>query len=192
MVREIITINIGQAGIQLGQSIWHQYCAEHNIDSKGFIKDSLPANQKPIQVNSYLKDFQDKRLDGNIGCFFDESDKGAYVPRNLSVDLEPNVIDDVKTSDIGSLFWSQYLLHGYEDAANNYARGRYSVGRDIIDKVNRALRKLVEQCDSLQGFIINRSVGGGTGSGLGDLLLERITAQRSYSKKSKVSFCFEC
>ena len=31
MVRELLTINIGQAGIQLSQSVWKQYNAEHKI-----------------------------------------------------------------------------------------------------------------------------------------------------------------
>ena len=35
MVREVLTVNVGQCGIQLGQAVWEQYCAEHNIDTTG-------------------------------------------------------------------------------------------------------------------------------------------------------------
>merc|ERR1711972_1115287 len=55
-----------------------------------------------------------------------------------------------------------------------------------IDKVNDRLRKMVDNCDNVQGFVVNHSVGGGTGSGLGALLLERIAVD--YRKKSKLGF----
>ena len=53
-----------------------------------------------------------------------------------------------------------------------------------MDTINDKLRKLANNCDILQGFIIHHSVGGGTGSGLGALMLERIAVD--YRKKSKV------
>merc|ERR1719295_596112 len=56
----------------------------------------------------------------------------------------------------------------------------------MIDKVNDRLRKLVDNCDNVQGFVVNHSVGGGTGSGLGALILERIAVD--YRKKSKLGF----
>merc|ERR1711870_221285 len=73
-----------------------------------------------------------------------------------------------------------------EDAANNFARGHYTVGKEMIDKVNDRLRKLVDNCDNVQGFVVNHSVGGGTGSGLGALILERVAVD--YRKKSKLGF----
>merc|ERR1712212_694528 len=109
---------------------------------------------------------------------------GQYVPRNLMVDLEPNVIDDVKNSEFSAIYHPEFLVHGKEDAANNFARGHYTVGKEIIDKVNDRLRKLVDNCDNVQGFFVNHAVGGGTGSGLGALIFERIAVD--YRKKSKV------
>ena len=35
MLREIITVSVGQAGVQLGDSSWRQYCAEHIINPDG-------------------------------------------------------------------------------------------------------------------------------------------------------------
>jgi len=102
------------------------------------------------------------------------------------VDLEPNVIDDVKNSKYSAIFHPDFLLPGKEDAANNFARGHYTVGKEMIDKVNDRLRKLVDNCDNVQGFVVNHAVGGGTGSGLGALILERIAVD--YRKKSKLGF----
>merc|ERR1712154_575902 len=66
------------------------------------------------------------------------------------------------------------------------ARGHYTVGKEILDQVNDRLRKLVDNSQNVQGFIINHAVGGGTGSGLGALILERIAVD--YRKKSKIGF----
>jgi len=43
-MREVLTIEVGQAGIQLGNSIWEQYCAEHAIDNAGKRKDNDDKN----------------------------------------------------------------------------------------------------------------------------------------------------
>merc|ERR1711971_384541 len=84
MVREVLTINVGQCGIQMGSTIWEQYCAEHGITAKG--------------------DNPDTSDDGTFQCFFEETGAGQFVPRNLMVDLEPNVIDDVKNSKFSAIY----------------------------------------------------------------------------------------
>merc|ERR1712167_258466 len=58
---------------------------------------------------------------------------------------------------------------------------------EIVDLALDRLRKLADQCTGLQGFMIFNTVGGGTGSGLGSLLLERLSVD--YGKKSKLAFC---
>jgi len=78
------------------------------------------------------------------------------------------------------------LISGKEDAANNYARGHYTIGKEVIDLVLDRIRKLADQCTGLQGFMIYHSFGGGTGSGFGSLLLERLSVD--YGKKAKVEF----
>merc|ERR1712227_151783 len=111
---------------------------------------------------------------------------GQFVPRQITVDLEPTVVDDVRTGVRSQMFHPEFLLNGKEDAANNFARGHYTVGKEILDQVNDRLRKLVDNSQNVQGFIINHAVGGGTGSGLGALILERIAVD--YRKKSKIGF----
>lgn len=164
MVREVLTVNVGQCGIQMGQAVWEQYCAEHCISHIGKMTTDCS--------------------DDSFKCFFEETSNGQFVPRNLMVDLEPNVIDEVKNSKYAAIFNSDFLVAGMEDAANNFARGHYTTGKEVIDRVNDLLRKLVETSENVQGFIVNHSVGGGTGSGLGALILERIAIE--YHKKSKV------
>jgi len=61
-----------------------------------------------------------------------------------------------------------------------------TVGEEILDQENDRLRKLVDNSLNVQGFIIHRAVGGGTGSGLGALILERIAVH--YGMKLKIRF----
>merc|ERR1711881_105919 len=49
-------------------------------------------------------------------------------------------------------------------------------GAELIDAVLDVVRKEAESCDCLQGFQITHSLGGGTGSGMGTLLISKIRA----------------
>jgi len=73
-----------------------------------------------------------------------------------------------------------------EDAANNFSRGHYTVGKELFDLVNDRIRKLVDNAENVQGFMVNHAVGGGTGSGLGMLILETLCVE--YRKKTKIGF----
>merc|ERR1711974_466316 len=66
-------------------------------------------------------------------------------------------------------FHPEQLISGKEDAANNFARGHYTIGREIVDLCLDRIRKLADNC-----------------TGLGSLLLERLSVD--YGKKSKLGF----
>ncbi|XP_066932954.1 tubulin alpha chain-like [Clytia hemisphaerica] len=168
-MRECISIHIGQAGCQIGNACWELYCMEHNIKPDGLM------NEEGSQ-----------RDDESFSTFFNETGNGKHVPRALFLDLEPNVIDEIRTGAYSKLYHPEQLISGSEDAANNYARGHYTVGKQMIDDVLDKVRRLTENCTGLQGFLMFHSFGGGTGSGFTSLLMERITAD--YSRKSKLEF----
>ena len=94
--------------------------------------------------------------------------------------------DEIRDGSYRQLFHPEQLCTGREDAANNYARGHYTRGQDMIELTLERIRKLVENCSSLQGFIIFHSFGGGTGSGFASLLMSRLND--FILKKSKLSF----
>jgi len=165
--REVVTVCVGQAGIQLGNTIWAQYLQEHGVEPSGSF-DSKDDVKDPTST------------------FFAISDNAQAVPRNAYFDLEGTVIDEVKSGSFCKLHNPESLIHGKEDAANNFARGHYTVGKELSDKCEAYLRKLVDNCNNVQGFFVAHSVGGGTGSGLGALLLEKIAVE--YRKKSKIGF----
>jgi len=167
-MREVISLHIGQAGIQVGNSCWELYCLEHNIQPDG----QLPGDTEGE--------------DDAFNTFFSETSGGKHVPRSVFVDLEPTVVDEVRTGKYRALFHPEQLITGKEDAANNYARGHYTIGKEIVDLCLDRIRKLSDGCTGLQGFLVFSSVGGGTGSGLGALLLERLSVD--YGKKPKLGF----
>ena len=61
-----------------------------------------------------------------FNTFFSETGAGKHVPRAIFVDLEPTVIDEVRTGTYRQLFHPEQLISGKEDAANNFARGHYT------------------------------------------------------------------
>jgi tubulin alpha len=124
--------------------------------------------------------------DDALNTFFSETGASKPVPRAVFVDLEPAVVDEVRTGTYRQLFHPEQIIHGKEDAANNYARGHYTVGRKIIDLTLDRIRKLADQCTGMQGFLIFHSFGGGMGAGFGSLLLERLSIDDG--KKSKLDF----
>lgn len=169
-MREVISIHVGQAGCQVGNACWELFCLEHGISPDG----QFPADQTSGQG------------DDAFCTFFSETGAGKHVPRCVMVDLEPTVVDEVRSGTYRQLFHPEQLISGKEDAANNFARGHYTVGREIVDLCLDRIRKLADNCTGLQGFLVFNAVGGGTGSGLGSLLLERLSVD--YGKKSKLGF----
>lgn len=72
------------------------------------------------------------------------------------LDLEPTVVDEVRTGAYRNLFDPATLISGKEDAANNFARGYYTIGGEAIDLVLDRIRRVCEMCSRLAGFIVFR------------------------------------
>merc|ERR1711915_176704 len=99
---------------------------------------------------------------------------GKFVPRAILVDLEPGTMDAVRAGPFGQLFRPDNFVFGQTGAGNNWAKGHYTEGAELIDSVLDVVRKEAEGCDCLQGFQVTHSLGGGTGSGMGTLLISKI------------------
>ncbi|CAK6447021.1 unnamed protein product [Pipistrellus nathusii] len=88
---EYISIHVGQAGVQIGNACWELYCLEQGIQPDG----QMPSD-KTIGVE-----------DDSFNTFFSETGAGKHVPRAVFVDLEPTVIDEVRTGTYRQLFHPQ-------------------------------------------------------------------------------------
>ncbi|BHF73741.1 Tubulin is the major constituent of microtubules [Sparganum proliferum] len=150
----------------MGSSCWQLLALEHGIDPDGLSKHAA-ANPA-------------------VDTLFSESSASKFVPRSIFIDLEPTVIDVIRTGKYRHLFHPDCLLNGKEDAASNYARGFYTIGSEIIDLTLSRIRHIVENCDLVANFIVFHSFAGGTGSGFTALLTECMAAE--YVKKSTFQF----
>ncbi len=90
------------------------------------------------------------------------------------MDLEPGTMDSVRSGPFGQLFRPDNFVFGQSGAGNNWAKGHYTEGAELVDSVLDVVRKEAESCDCLQGFQLTHSLGGGTGSGMGTLLISKI------------------
>jgi len=155
-MREIVHLQTGQCGNQIGAKFWEVISEEHGIDPAGnFTGDS---------------DLQLERID----VYYNEASGGKYVPRAVLVDLEPGTMDSVRAGPFGALFRPDNFVFGQSGAGNNWAKGHYTEGAELVDSVLDVVRKEAEACECLQGFQITHSLGGGTGSGMGTLLISKI------------------
>ncbi len=132
-MREIISLHIGQAGVQVANSCWELYCLEHGIKPNGRLNEEVPTAGT-----------------GSLSTFFSETGKSKHVPRAVFLDLEPTVVDEVRSGAYRELYHPEQLITGKEDAANNYARGHYTVGKEIVDTALDRIRKLADNCSGLQ------------------------------------------
>lgn len=130
--------------------------------------------------------FCDCSMFDDCSAFFSCDKKGRCVPRVVMIDLEPSVIDEIRIGAYRHLFHPSTLITGKEDASSNFARGHFSLGRMMIDTLMNRVRKVAEGCSTVQGFMLFHSLGGGTGSGLGTLALEKLNDE--YGKTSKIEF----
>ncbi|KAL2861223.1 tubulin alpha chain [Aspergillus lucknowensis] len=170
-MREMISLNVGQAGCQIANAYWELYCLEHGIGLYGYLtkeQKATPLNRAPSSV-------------------FSETNLGKCVPRTIYADLASDVIDEVRTGPYRDLFDPEQMISGKEDASGNYARGYHALGSKMIDQVMDRIGRAVDDCANFQGFLLFHSLGEGTGSGFGALLMDRLAEK--YGKKTKLEFC---
>lgn len=173
---------------------------EHGLDSKHSFRQSPTHQLTPPSPESGKYTGTEAQahvqLD-RLSVYFDEVANKKYVPRSIQVDLEPAVLDNVKSGGMGNLFRPDTFVNvrlssarilvvpqtqclffsdvkAQGGAGNNWAKGYYTEGAELIDPILDIARGQAERSDSLQGFQVLHSLGGGTGSGLGALLLSKI------------------
>jgi len=83
-------------------------------------------------------------------------------------------MDAIRSGPFGKLFRPDNFVFGQSGAGNNWAKGHYTEGAELVDAIMDVVRKETESTDTLQGFQITHSMGGGTGAGMGTLLVSKI------------------
>ena len=85
-MREIVHLQAGQCGNQIGAKFWEVISEEHGID----------------QTGNYIGD-SSLQLD-RISVYYNEAGNNKYVPRAVLVDLEPGTMDAIRGNEYGPLF----------------------------------------------------------------------------------------
>jgi tubulin gamma len=186
MPREIITLQVGQCGNQIGGEFWKQLCLEHGITPEGKLRDPWENGtmtghaHTPISTGTSSAPWNNTAAAPNIDdrkdVFFYQSDDDHYIPRALLIDLEPRVVN--KLAHVGpyrKLFNPENLFVAQDGggAGNNWASG-FRQGEEHYEYVLDMIDRESDNSDSLEGFVLAHSIAGGTGSGMGSYLLERL------------------
>ncbi|NXD65776.1 TBG1 protein, partial [Eolophus roseicapillus] len=139
-------------------------CAEHGISPEGIVEE-------------FATEGTDRK-----DVFFYQADDEHYIPRAVLLDLEPRVIHSILNSPYANLYNPEniYLSEHGGGAGNNWASG-FSQGEKIHEDIFDIIDREADGSDSLEGFVLCHSIAGGTGSGLGSYLLERLNDR--YPKK---------
>ena len=115
-MREIVHIQGGQCGNQIGSKFWEVISDEHGVDPTG----------------TYQGD-SDLQLE-RINVYFNEATGGRYVPRAVLMDLEPGTMDSVRAGPYGQIFRPDNFVFGQTGAGNNWAKGHYTEGASSARK----------------------------------------------------------
>ena len=121
--------------------------------------------------------------------FYEEESSGNQRPRSIFVDTEPSLqheslmdrygspIDRLRTGVCRDLFAPEQLFN-FNSSALTFGVGYYL---QEVETAIEGLRRQVEMCESLQGFMILNAISGGTGSGMTSKVLEELGDE--YTKK---------
>lgn len=141
----------------VGQQFWEQLCREHGINRDGNLED-------------FATEGGDRK-----DVFFYQSDDTRYIPRAILLDLEPRVLNSIQTSAYKNIYNPEnfYIHKDGTGAGNNWGMG-YSMGEQVQEEILDMIDREADGSDSLEGFMLLHSIAGGTGSGLGSFMLERL------------------
>ncbi|KAA8541129.1 hypothetical protein F0562_025125 [Nyssa sinensis] len=131
---EILHVQGGQHGNQIGSKFWEVICDEHRVDPTGRYK------------GNGLSDLQLER----IYVYFNEASSGCYVPKAVLMDLEPGTTDSIRSGPYGQIFRPDNFMFGQSGTRNIWAKGHYTKGIELIDAILDVVRTKVENCDCSQ------------------------------------------
>ncbi|RDW89876.1 gamma-tubulin mipA [Aspergillus mulundensis] len=143
--------------LTVGSQFWQQLCLEHGISQDGNLEE-------------FATEGGDRK-----DVFFYQSDDTRYIPRAILLDLEPRVLNGIQSGPYKNIYNPENFFIGQQGigAGNNWGAG-YAAGEVVQEEVFDMIDREADGSDSLEGFMFLHSIAGGTGSGLGSFLLERM------------------
>ncbi|KAJ5126954.1 gamma-tubulin [Penicillium atrosanguineum] len=152
-----VVAGAGNLVTAFGSQFWQQLCQEHGINQDGNLEE-------------FATEGGDRK-----DVFFYQSDDTRYIPRAILLDLEPRVLNNIQTGPYKNIYNPENFFVGQQGigAGNNWGAG-YAAGEGVQEEIFDMIDREADGSDSLEGFMLLHSIAGGTGSGLGSFILERM------------------
>ena len=140
MPREVVTVQVGQCGNQMGSKFWDVLLQEHLTHPE----------------------FEEAR----DALFYRVRDGGYKVPggdalcaRCVAIDMEEGVLSAMVRGPIGGLFDRTHFVSDVSGAGNNWAVGNIEYGERYLEVISNSVQTMVERCDSIQTFLVMHKIG---------------------------------
>ena len=160
----VVVVQLGQCGNQVGSQLFSTLYSDTHGSSK-----LAPASCKDSSYQLC-----------SLERFFNERDGLAPFARTVLVDMETKVVHNAlleRKRERQWLYDSTSTYQGRRGSGNNWVNGYCKQGPCVCDSIMDLVRREVEKCSHLSGFLVLMSVAGGTGSGLGAFITERLREQ---------------
>ncbi|XP_046409749.1 tubulin delta chain-like [Neodiprion fabricii] len=158
----MLTLQFGQCGNQVGHTLFSTVAQDLYSANTG-----VPSKRNSDYVQA-----------GFDTWFKELSKNGKHLARAILVDTEQKVVNTVCSSNESNSMWNyspaNIVCCAGGGSANNWGYGHYIKGPQLSSAALEAVRHEVERADTFQGFLAILSSAGGTGSGVGSYLMEKI------------------
>ncbi|KAF5299262.1 hypothetical protein FQA39_LY02435 [Lamprigera yunnana] len=170
----IVYYTVGQCGNQIGGTFWPAVLEEYGFEVNNRRKDKGRGHYLGADFESSFQSFFSVPSNTKCGSLTTLADlKESHVKaRSILVDMEDSVVSKFKTGPLRDLFDDRCIITNYPGSGNNWAEGYCSHGPLYKHRILHVIQRTVDKCDSVQGFILLFSLGGGTGSGLGSYIVK--------------------
>ncbi|MCK6547636.1 hypothetical protein L6R52_17430 [Myxococcota bacterium] len=146
-------VHVGGCGVRLGVAIWERVAVERASVATG---DALDAELR------------------GLDALFAEA-AGGVRPRAIFADLDPEALRAVQSHPAFTHLGPEAFVAGSGGTSRRWADG-YGA-QALVDAIATAVRREVDACTELQGFVVVHGAAGGTGGGLGARVLEHLRAE---------------
>lgn len=134
MVREIVSIHVGQCGNQIGRAFWKEALAEHasaNVD--GVFDDCMSTFFRNV----------DNRTNRNVAIGDGRQPIYDLKARAILIDMETGPVSETNRGELGELFDERQFVTGVSGAGNNWAHGNVIYGPEYNDELLEVRASLV-------------------------------------------------
>ena len=162
----IIKVSIGNMGIDIGLQYYSKVLKEHS----SFENENASIHQKHHKKKEIIY----------------ESNNEIEAYKGIFVDYNNDILSKISQTELANHFPDYNFVLGDLEEDNNYENDFKTKWGFMKTKLANTLRRMAEQCDSLEGFMVFHSAFEEAGSELGLAFFE--IANNLYEKKSSISF----